>query len=75
MFKFTNKRDVDRHVSQMSQKLSENEVRKEIFIMSVHFAILYSQDFLICKLLRQNNCIFLFSIQLSICFIQLITHF
>ena len=27
MFKFNNKRDVDRHVSQMSQKLSENEVK------------------------------------------------
>lgn len=29
MFKFNNRRDVDRHVSQMSQKLSENEVNDE----------------------------------------------
>lgn len=29
MFKFNNKRDVDRHVSQMSLKLSENEVKLE----------------------------------------------
>lgn len=27
MIKFNSKRDVDRHVSQMSQKLNENEVR------------------------------------------------
>jgi len=27
MIKFNNKRDVDKHVSQMSQKLNENEVR------------------------------------------------
>lgn len=26
MLKFTNKRDVDRHVSQMTKNLSENEV-------------------------------------------------
>jgi hypothetical protein len=32
MFKFNNKRDVDRHVSQMSQKLTEQEVISKIKI-------------------------------------------
>lgn len=40
MIKFNNKRDVDRHVSQMSQKLNEHEVKSDL---KVHLSVLFSK--------------------------------